>query len=147
MFVMDSLALIPEVTNYIKSMGPRLIGTDKVYYVARCFRNETTTDSMRLKEFTQIGVELLGPNALDCRKVVRKDAINLFKKLLPDDSWILQDGVERGLNLYDDSGKAFEISSTDNSTSKQILGGGPYNGGAGWAFGLERLMAANHGKL
>lgn len=138
--VIEGVSLIPEVTNYIRAMGTQRLGTDKVYYVAKCFRAETTTDAERLREFTQIGVEYLGANALDCRKVVRKDAIRLFSSLLPSGQWTLDDGVARGLNLYDDSGKTFEITSV--ATRKQILGGGPYGGGAGWALGLERLMLA-----
>lgn len=141
MFGLDKgMVLVPEVTNYVRTMGKNRLGTDKVYYVARCFRNETTTDSERLREFTQIGVELLMDNSLDARKVVRRDAIKLFRKVLPSNEWSLDDGVERGLNLYDASGKTFEISSTKNR--KQLLGGGPYEGGAGWALGLERLMIA-----
>lgn len=131
---------IPEVTNYVRAAGSQRLGTDKVCYVTRCFRDETTTDSERLREFTQIGVEYLGENALDRRKVVRADAIRLMKDILPADAWKLDDGVPRGLNLYDSSGKTFEVSST--KTRKQILGGGPYDGGAGWALGLERLIIA-----
>jgi len=141
MFEVDrGVSLIPEVTNYIRTVGAQRLGAAKVYYVARCFRNETTTDSERLREFTQIGVEYLGQNALDCCKVVRRDVIKLFKDLLPDEAWTLDDGAERGLNLYDDSGKTFEVTGT--ATRKQLLGGGPYKGGAGWALGLERLMLA-----
>lgn len=138
-----NLCLIPEVTNFIRSMGKNRIGSDKVFYIAKCFRNETTTDSERLKEFVQIGVEYLGDNELDCRKVVRKDAIKLFKELLESSIWVLDDGPERGLNLYSDMSKTFEITST--KTRKQLLGGGPYEGGAGWALGLERLMIAMKG--
>jgi len=136
----EGISLIPEITNFVRSMGTQRLGTNKVFYVARCFRDETTTDSERFREFTQIGVELLGENSLDCRKAVRKDAISLFKMLLPPEKWVLEDEVQRGLNLYDNSGKTFEISSPD--TRKQLLGGGPYEGGAGWALGLERLMKA-----
>lgn len=135
-----SMTLAPEVTNYIRAMGTQRLGTAKVMYVARCYRAETTTDATRLREFTQIGVELLGGNALDCRKVVRKDAIKLFKLLLSGTEWSLVDGAERGLNLYDKSGKTFEIQAASKE-ARQILGGGPYEGGAGWALGLERLMA------
>ena len=134
------VSLAPEVTNYIRALGAGRLGTNKVYYVARCFRDETTTDAERLREFTQIGVELLGDNALDCRKVVRKDALRLMRELLPAEAWSLEDGAERGLNLYDDSGKTFEVSSV--RTRKQLLGGGPFVGGAGWALGLERMMLA-----
>lgn len=136
----NDLVLLPEATNYVRALGRQAIGTDKIYYVVRCFRNETNTGVERLKEFTQIGVELLGENSLDCRKVVRRDAISLFKKLLPSEDWVLEDGVERGLNLYDSSGKTFEI--TSPKMKKQLLGGGPYDGGAGWALGLERLILA-----
>jgi len=136
----DGASLLPEVTNYIRDLGSQRLGASKIYYIARCFRDESTTDSERLREFTQIGVEFLGSNALDCRKVVRQDAIKLFKNLLPSTSWTLEDNVQRGLNLYDSSGKTFEITST--ATRKQILGGGPYDGGSGWALGLERLMIA-----
>ena len=137
------ISLIPEVTNYVRSVGQARLGCDRVYYVARCFRDESTTDAERLREFTQIGVELLGKNALDCRKVVRRDAIRLFSDLLPSEAWSLEDGVTRGLNLYDASGRTFEISST--RTRKQLLGGGPYDGGAGWALGLERMLLAQAG--
>lgn len=139
MFELDeNTVLIPEITNYVRMMGRNRLETDRVYYVARCFRNETSIGAERLREFTQIGVEYLGDNALDCRKLVRKDAIKLFKFLLPSEEWTLEDGVQRGLNLYDQSGKTFEISSP--RIKKQLLGGGPYDGGAGWALGLERLM-------
>lgn len=140
LFTLGKMALLPEVTNYIRAAGPQRLGANKVFYVARCFRDETTTDAERLREFTQVGVEVLGDNALDCRKVARKDAITLLKRLLPEGTWRLDDGVPRGLNLYDGSNKAFEATAT--GTRKQLLGGGPYEGGAGWALGLERLMSA-----
>ena len=137
----DNTVLTPEVTNYIKAAGIQRLGTDKVVYVARCFRNETTTDAERLREFTQIGVEYLGPNPLDFCKVVRKDAIKIFQKLLKDGDWKLDDNVERGLNLYLSDGKTFEV--TSPKLRKQMLGGGTYEGGAGWALGLERVLAAS----
>lgn len=124
----------------MRALGAQRIGSRKVCYVARCFRDETATDSERLREFTQIGVEFLGDNSLDCHKVVRADAMRLLRLLLPDDRWLLVDGVPRGLNLYDRADRTFEVSSV--RTRKQILGGGPYAGGAGFALGLERLMLA-----
>ena len=135
-FLLDKLVLVPEVTNYIQALGAKRLGTNKVFYVAKCFRDETTTDATRLREFTQVGVEYLLDNALDARKVVRRDAIRLLKGILPEGSWKLNDGVPRGLNLYSDSTKTFEV---EVSGGRQLLGGGPYEGGAGWALGLERL--------
>lgn len=119
-------------------MGEQRLGSNKIYYITKCFRNESTTDSERLREFTQIGVELLGPNNLDCRKVVRRDALKLFSEMMGD-NWELKDGIQRGLNLYN-SDKTFEI--WGKNSRKQLLGGGPYEGGAGWALGLERFMLA-----
>ncbi len=146
MFTLGSnLCLAPEVTNYIRALGAQRLGAAKVFYVARCFRDETTTDATRLREFTQVGVEMLGANALDCRKVVRKDALRLFSKLMPEGTWEVLDGVERGLNLYDDSGKTFEVNAVDGK--RQLLGGGPYLGGAGWALGLERVEQARASAL
>ena len=136
----EKLALIPEVTNYIRALGMQRMGARKIFYVARCFRDESACDAERLRELTQVGVELLGDNVLDCRKDVRRDALRLFTRLVPTDRWTLEDGVKRGLQLYSDAGKTFEI--TSRKTRKQLLGGGPYQGGAGWALGVERLMLA-----
>jgi hypothetical protein len=97
------VSLLPEVTNYVRAVGRERLGAEQVYYVARCFRDESTTDAERLREFTQIGVECLSERALDSRKVVRRDAIRLFASLLPSEAWSLDDGVTRGLNLYDSS--------------------------------------------
>ena len=134
------MVLTPEVTNYVRALGARRMGCDRVYYVTRCFRDETTTDSERLREFTQVGVEILGDDPESCRKVARRDAIRLFKEIMGETGWSLQDNVERGLNLYREGGGTFEIEGLENR--KQLLGGGPYDGGAGWALGLERLMKA-----
>jgi hypothetical protein len=41
------MTLLPEVTNFVRAMGRRKIGADRVYYVTRCFRDESTTDAER----------------------------------------------------------------------------------------------------
>jgi histidyl-tRNA synthetase len=131
----DNLVLMPEATQYVSGIKKKL-GCDKVYYVARCFRDEKSTDANRFREFTQIGVEFFGDNELDCCRDVRRDAIWLFKQLKQDTGWKLIDEAQRGLNIYIGN-KAFEIMSDKGI---QLLGGGPYAGGAGWAIGLERMM-------
>jgi histidyl-tRNA synthetase len=136
-FELGDSVLLPEVTQYVVGLGQG-VGARKIYYTARCFRNEMSTSANRLREFTQIGVELLGENELDCCRDVRRDALWIFKTLLGNDGWKLEDGAERGLNIYVGD-KAFEIRS---DSGVQLLGGGPYDGGAGWAIGLERLMNA-----
>ena len=136
-FELDDMVLIPEVTQYIRKLGKNYIGKSKIYYIARCFRKELSTNANRLREFTQIGVEYLGDNALDCCRDARKDALWLFKQLKGNEGWKLIDGAERGLNLYSNTDKTFEIAS---DSGVQLLGGGPYEGGAGWAIGLERFL-------
>lgn len=135
-FEVGDYALLPEATQYVRSLGKNRIGKNKIYYIARCFRNERSTCANRLREFTQIGVEYLGDNNLDCCQEVRRDALWLFKNIKGQTGWKLIDNAERGLNIYVDD-KAFEISS---DTGIQLLGGGPYDGGAGWAIGLERFI-------
>lgn len=133
----EEMVLMPEVTQYVRSLGNKL-GARRIYYVARCYRDEMSTNANRLKEFVQIGVEQIGENSLDCCRDVRKDALWLFKRLKGTSGWKLEDDAERGLNIYLGD-KAFEISS---DRGVQLLGGGPYEGGAGWAIGLERFMEA-----
>ena len=45
----------------------------------------------------------------------------------------------RGLDYYKD-GKGFEIACLELGAQKQICGGGEYEGGSGFAIGLDRLM-------
>jgi histidyl-tRNA synthetase len=47
--------------------------------------------------------------------------------------------VTRGLDYYKE-GKGFEIACPELGAAKQICGGGEYDGGAGFAIGLDRLM-------
>ena len=131
----ENIALMPEATQYVVSLGKK-VGAKKIFYIARCFRDEPSTNSNRFREFTQVGVEFLGDNELDCCREVRRDALKLFKSIKGDSGWKLIDGAERGLNIYVGD-KAFEIISDDGV---QLLGGGPDKGGAGWAIGLERIM-------
>lgn len=154
-FLGEHIALIPEVTNYIRRLGIRECGADKIYYVTKCFRNETNTGSERLCEFTQIGVEFLGTNELDCCRDVRALAIAVMQRFFETSesvrgNWYQLRNVKRGLNLYSDQLSVFEFYSTH--TKKQLLGGGAYkyepypntyySGGAGWALGLERFLLA-----
>ena len=47
--------------------------------------------------------------------------------------------VKRGLDYYKD-GKGFEISCEELGSSKQVCGGGEYEGGIGFAIGIDRLV-------
>ena len=52
--------------------------------------------------------------------------------------YVVSDGVERGLNYYVEDG--FEIEIPSLGAQKQILGGGAYKEGIGFAIGFDRLM-------
>jgi histidyl-tRNA synthetase len=49
------------------------------------------------------------------------------------------DEVTRGLDYYK-NGKGFEIVCEKLGSSKQVCGGGEYDGGVGFAIGVDRLM-------
>jgi len=48
--------------------------------------------------------------------------------------------VTRGLDYYK-NGKGFEIVCDELGSSKQICGGGEYEGGIGFAIGIDRLIS------
>jgi len=47
--------------------------------------------------------------------------------------------VTRGLDYYDE-GKGFEITVAELGSSKQVVGGGAYERGIGFALGLDRIL-------
>ena len=48
------------------------------------------------------------------------------------------DSVKRGLNYYVENG--FEVEVEKLGAQKQVAGGGRYDGGIGYALGLDRLV-------
>ena len=132
------VCLIPEVTGVIQELYreqwnslPKPI---KLFYVSRCYRYDRP-QAGRYREFTQIGVEVLGkfPKEevidllCDCLKL-----FNLEYKLVP--------AVKRGLAYYLEDG--FEIECEKLGAQKQVAGGGKYQEGIGWAIGLDQLLLA-----
>jgi histidyl-tRNA synthetase len=136
---------VPEITGLIQEQWreswSKQERTARVFYVARCYRYERP-QAGRYREFTQVGVELLGNAAGD-----RDEVIALLRRVL-DDSGVgyqLDDGVVRGLGYYTEAG--FEARSDVLGAQKQIAGGGRYAEGIGWAIGLDRLLLAlDHGR-
>jgi histidyl-tRNA synthetase len=139
------VCLVPEITGLIQEQWreswSKQERTARVFYVARCYRYERP-QAGRYREFTQVGVELLGNAAGD-----RDEVIALLRRVL-DDSGVgyqLDDGVVRGLGYYTEAG--FEARSDVLGAQKQIAGGGRYAEGIGWAIGLDRLLLAlDHGR-
>jgi len=110
-----------------------------VFYIARCYRSERP-QAGRYREFTQIGVELLGGKAPDDRVEVEA----LLRRVLDEVGveYELDDNVRRGLGYYTEAG--FEARCDKLGAQKQIAGGGRYAEGVGWAIGLDRLALALH---
>ena len=133
------VCLVPEATAPVQEMwrddwSKRMKGRS-VFYVARCYRYERP-QAGRYREFTQIGIELLGEDADDAR------AISLLRECLDltGVEYTMSDAVKRGLAYYVADG--FEAECTKLGAQKQIAGGGRYAEGVGWAIGLDRLLLA-----
>ena len=69
------------------------------------------------------------------------DKNELLIKLFTDD-FKVDVSVKRGLDYYKE-GKGFEISCDKLGAQKQVCGGGSYEGGVGFALGLDRLLILN----
>jgi histidyl-tRNA synthetase len=133
-------ALIPEVTGIVEELWreewSKRMRSAAVFYVSRCYRYERP-QAGRYREFTQIGVEILGGCAGDGDLAVAslKRCIGLFKG-----EFAFVDAVKRGLSYYVADG--FEVECPALRAQRQVAGGGRYAAGIGWAIGLERLLLA-----
>jgi histidyl-tRNA synthetase len=133
------LCLRPEGTATLQALARSWKGSRRdvrLWYVARCWRYERP-QAGRYREFTQFGVELLCPRA-DPRDEVTALAEQMVAALTS--SYELAPAVSRGLAYY--VGDGFEISCRQLGAQKQVVGGGSYPEGAGFAIGVERLILA-----
>lgn len=134
------LCLAPEYTAVIQKLSETKYKDKKdvaLFYIAECFRGEKPQKG-RYRQFTQLGLEILNPS---------RD----FSKDLPDVAHLLLQGwnkkvdytlntkVTRGLDYYIE-GSGFEISCSELGQASQIVGGGSYKNGIGFAIGIDRLM-------
>lgn len=135
------ICLVPEITGLIQDVWrdswSKQTNTLRVFYVARCYRYERP-QAGRYREFTQVGVELLGGKAPDDRREVEALLVHLLDEV--GVAYELDSGVRRGLSYY--TGPGFEARCDALGAQKQIAGGGRYAEGIGWAIGLDRLMLA-----
>lgn len=108
----------------------------KMFYDVRCWRYEQPQDG-RYREFSQFGVEVLNP-----RKSYIDEMIEMAKSMLvafvPEDILVIDSAASRGLSYY--TGDGFEISIPDMGAQGQIVGGGAYAEGIGFAIGIDRFM-------
>ena len=131
------LCLRPEGTATCQLIAQATNRRDvKLWYEARCWRYEQP-QAGRYREFTQFGVEWLNPRdpagAADAVYALAQKMLGI----LPVE-W--HRSVKRGLAYYTDGG--FEATCERLGAQKQVLGGGPYPEGVGFAIGVDRVVLA-----
>ena len=132
------VCLIPEVTGLVQELWrddwSKREKVKRIFYVSRCYRYERP-QAGRYREFTQLGIELLGK--ADNGK---EEVIALLRQCLDrvGVSYTFSEAVKRGLTYYVEDG--FEAECASLGAQKQIAGGGRYPEGIGWAIGVDRLV-------
>jgi histidyl-tRNA synthetase len=113
----------------------------KLFYDTRCWRYERPQEG-RYREFTQFGVEILNPRE-DYSQSLRELSCYLLSRagLEAGVDFFLNDGAKRGLAYYE-GGVGWEIEVPSLGSQKQVLGGGAYAEGIGFAIGVDRLILA-----
>lgn len=134
--------LIPEVTAIIQeewreSWSKTQRAPYKIFYVSRCYRYERPQRG-RYREFTQLGVEILGGDPDETKVEAIETLRGVFDNLGVE--YRFCDSVRRGLSYYIEDG--FEVECETLGAQKQIAGGGRYDEGVGWAVGVDRLVLA-----
>ena len=132
------LCLSPEYTAIVQKMTKEVFKFNKdvkMFYVGECFRGENT-QAGRWRQFTQFGVEVLNPS-----KDYSDEMVEIAGKLieLVTKNYEVNLDATRGLDYYK-GGKGFEMACPELGSSKQVCGGGTYEGGVGFAVGVDRLL-------
>lgn len=132
------ICLAPEYTAVVQKLANTTFKDQKdvkLFYVAECFRGEKP-QAGRFRQFTQLGVEILNPSQ-DYNKLMLEFAEHLV--MIQTIDYEVNKEAKRGLDYYVE-GQGFEISVPSLGSSKQVVGGGAYDGGIGFAVGIDRLM-------
>ena len=130
------ICLSPEYTAVIQNLSKTYFKDKrnvKVFYVAECFRGEKP-QAGRYRQFTQLGVEIINPTEIGMLPLLASDLVSTVTK-----EFDINFDVTRGLDYYKE-GKGFEIVCEQLGSSKQVCGGGEYEGGVGFAIGIDRLL-------
>lgn len=136
-----SICLAPEYTAVVQRLATtqfKYQNNVRLFYVQECFRGERP-QAGRYRQFTQLGVEIINPNKnyLEGLMIMASDLVRCFGV----EDFNLIRNATRGLDYYKD-GKGFEITYDKLGSSKQICGGGEYEGGIGFAIGVDRLLSS-----
>ncbi len=108
------------------------------FYAARCYRYERP-QAGRYREFTQLGLEILGPDPAEALQRSQVICMSFLDSLGLE--YELNLAVKRGLSYYL-KGNGFEVRCPVLGAQQQVVGGGAYREGAGFGIGLERLALA-----
>lgn len=132
------LCLSPEYTAVVQLVGKEKFKYQKdvkLFYIGECFRGERP-QAGRYRQFTQFGVEVLNPS-----KDYSSELLEIAKKMIETMTTNYEVSLDttRGLDYYK-GGKGFEIACPELGAQKQICGGGEYDGGLGFAVGIDRLL-------
>ncbi len=137
--------LIPEVTGILQENFRNNWFFEykkkplKLFYVNRCYRYEKPQKG-RYREFTQLGIEILGGKDRDLYTKEAKELLISILSKFESLEYKYKDSVTRGLGYYLEDG--FEVECDSLGAQKQIAGGGKYDEGVGWAIGIDRLILA-----
>lgn len=137
--------LIPEVTGILQENFRNNWFFEykkkplKLFYVNRCYRYEKPQKG-RYREFTQLGIEILGGKDRDLYTKEAKELLISILSKFENLEYKYKDSVTRGLGYYLEDG--FEVECDSLGAQKQIAGGGKYDEGVGWAIGIDRLILA-----
>ena len=130
--------LIPEVTAIVQKMWrenwSKTRKNLKLFYITRCYRYDRPQMG-RYREFTQVGVEFLGPTPKEEVMALLTDLVSSW-----GDGFVIKESVKRGLSYYVEDG--FEVEAPWLGAQKQVVGGGRFKEGIGFALGLDRLDLA-----
>lgn len=133
--------LIPEATALFQERNAELLaGREEAmfFYVARCYRYERP-QAGRYREFTQLGLEILGPSPAQALQRSQLLCTGFLDSL--ELEYELNPAVKRGISYYLE-GNGFEVRCPVLGAQQQVVGGGAYREGAGFGIGLERLTLA-----
>ncbi|GAA6139558.1 ATP phosphoribosyltransferase regulatory subunit [Arenicella sp. 4NH20-0111] len=133
------LCLRPEGTATIQLLADKHFKNQKdvkLWYFERCWRYERPSLG-RYREFFQFGLEVLNPGD---KGRSTSELIDIAQAIIATRSskYEINRSVKRGLAYYTEDG--FEISVPSLGAQKQVLGGGAYKQGVGFALGFDRLM-------
>lgn len=136
----SQLSLRPEGTATLQELARACKGRLKevrLFYITRCWRYETP-QAGRYREFTQFGVEVLQPRGEP--QELSEELITLGERMLracTSAELSVDKGVKRGLAYY--TAEGWEARCPCLGAQGQVLGGGPYPEGIGFAIGVDRL--------